>query len=91
MYMEDIGAEAPSLVVQHCAPKQLQLSQEKMSLGELFKQLDAWVSSGIMSTQFWKLFYKCQCGIIMTWQAFHTYECLEVIDLTQEVSSLESM
>lgn len=88
---EDIGDEGPStLVVQRRAPKRLRLDPQAKSMGELFEQLDARVKPGITTAQFRKLFNQCECGIITTRRAFRTHECLEVIDLTQEVSSSES-
>ena len=91
MYVEDIGnGVAQSLVVQCWAPKRPRFNAEAKGTGELFEQLDAWVKPGITGAQFRKLFYQCECGIIMTQRAFHTHKCLEVIDLTQHVGSLES-
>ena len=91
MYVEDIGnGAAQSLVVQRRAPKRPRFNAEAKGTGELFEQLDARVKPGITGAQFRKLFYQCECGIITTQRAFHTHKCLEVIDLTQDVRSLES-
>ena len=76
-------------MIQHWAPKLLQLDHKAKSMGELIGQLDAWVKPGITGAQFQKLFYQCQCGIIMTRRAFLMHECSDVIDLMEDVESLE--
>ena len=76
-------------MIQHRAPKLLRLDREAKSMGELIGQLDARVKPGITGAQFRKLFYQCQCGIITTRRAFLMHECLDVIDLTEDVESSE--
>ena len=45
---------------------------------------------GLSESDFWKLFAKCRCGLIMTQHAFKHHACVEVVDLASKSSESDS-
>ena len=53
------------------------------SISNLLELLDSRVRPGVTGAEFESLFVHCECGLILTCQAFRQYGCFkEVIDLT---------
>jgi len=57
-------------------------------------QLDSPVRPGLTETDFWALFVRCICGLVMTRRASRAHYCVghedEVIDLTTVTSDAET-
>ena len=55
----------------------------RRSVSNLLELLDSCVRAGVMSAEFGSLFVRCECGLILTRQAFGQHGCSkEVLDLT---------
>ena len=62
---------------------------------EKFLKLDSWGRSGLLESDFKKLFAKCVCGLVMTRRVFPDHDCAitlvpnTVIDLTSDSDSVD--
>lgn len=82
----EVALHADIIIERASRPRQLALMHASAELC-FFKmsRLDARVLPGMTAREFYKLFTRCRCGLIMTRHAFKaSHSCKFIIDLTSE-------